>query len=456
MLAAAALLLLPWLFRLDGKPHSDWQQFLGRFHPLVVHLPIGLILLVPLLEVAGRARPALREAAGCVLSLSIFACLAAVALGCLLAYGSGEKGSGVSRHMWGGIALTIVVMLCFLARPSWTLRTQVVALYPALLIAALGLLAWTAHQGGSLTHGANYLTEYLPAPLKHLGFPGVASAEAAVPPDSFYAQQIHPVLDAKCVACHSQAKVKGGLRLDSYSSLMRGGKEGAVIVPGQPDKSILLQRVTLPPSHKLFMPAEGKPPLSPEQIAMIRAWIAQGASSTDTTVAGVVVRQQEAPPPPVGDYSRLMPEIAQTAKAAVVRITPVSQNPADGLILNAIDATPGFNDSQLAQFAKFAPYIVEIELGRTAVTDASFDTLRKFTNLRALHLENTAVTGAGIQKLAPLTHLTYLNLSGTKATQATIAPLKEMKHIHHLYLYNTPAQPLVETPANTTTARKSG
>ena len=48
-----ALLLLPWLFKLDGKPHRDWQQFLGRFHPLVVHVPIGLIVLVPMLEIAG-------------------------------------------------------------------------------------------------------------------------------------------------------------------------------------------------------------------------------------------------------------------------------------------------------------------------------------------------------------------------------------------------------------------
>ena len=75
------MLLLPSVFRLDGKTHADWQQFLGRFHPLVVHLPIGLILLVPLLEIAGRVRPALLEAAMFVLSLSVFSCLLAVTLG---------------------------------------------------------------------------------------------------------------------------------------------------------------------------------------------------------------------------------------------------------------------------------------------------------------------------------------------------------------------------------------
>src|SRR6202789_340038 len=116
LLVSLTLLLLPFVFKLDGKPHADWQQFLGRFHPLVVHLPVGLILLVPLLEVAGRFRPALLEAAGFVLSLSVLSCLLALTLGYLLAYGSGDAGAGVVRHMWGGIAVTIAVGFCFFVR----------------------------------------------------------------------------------------------------------------------------------------------------------------------------------------------------------------------------------------------------------------------------------------------------------------------------------------------------
>ena len=148
LLASVLLLLLPSIFRLDGKTHADWQQFLGRFHPLVVHLPIGLILLVPLLEIAGRVRPALLEAATFVLSLSVFSCLLALTLGYLLAYGSGDAGAGVARHMWGGIALTIGVLACALVREA-----SARGAYPWLLACVLLLLAWTAHQGGTLTHG---------------------------------------------------------------------------------------------------------------------------------------------------------------------------------------------------------------------------------------------------------------------------------------------------------------
>ena len=446
LLASVLLLLLPSIFRLDGKTHADWQQFLGRFHPLVVHLPIGLILLVPLLEIAGRVRPALLEAATFVLSLSVFSCLLALTLGYLLAYGSGDAGAGVARHMWGGIALTIGVLACALVREA-----SARGAYPWLLAGVLLLLAWTAHQGGTLTHGTNYLTEFLPGPLKRLG---TVQAKTFAYPDSFYAKHIYPVFDANCVACHGEGKVKANLRLDSYDRLMRGGEDGAVVIPGDPARSTLFKRITLPPDDKHFMPSEGKPPLKAEQIAWIKAWIAQGASPELKTLAGISVREEEPPPPPVADYRGMMAQISQAAKSAGVTLVPVSRNLGDGLILNTVDAGTKFGDAQLAGLEKFAPYIVEVELGRTSVTDACFATLAKFSQLRAIHLEETAVTGAGLAELTKLTQLRYLNLSGTHVTQAAVAPLSSMKNLRHLYLYNTPAQPASTVADGQSTARK--
>jgi uncharacterized membrane protein len=436
-LLSVTLLLLPFVFRLDGKTHADWQQFLGRFHPLLVHLPIGLIVLVPLLELAGRYRPALLEAAMFVLSLSVLSCLLALILGYLLAYGSGEAGTGVTRHMWGGIALTIAVLACALVRgASGGLR----GLYPYLLALVLMLLLWTAHLGGSLTHGDKYLTAFLPDSLKRLSGMRTVQAKAFDYPDSFYARHIYPILDANCVVCHGEQKVKGHLRLDTYDHLMRGGEDGAVIIPGIPERSILLERITLPPDNKKFMPSDNRPPLKPEEIAWIRAWIQQGASQEVKTLAGIQLPDEE-PLPQVADYSGMMGEIAETAKAAGVTLVPVSRNLGDGLILNTADAGSKFGDAQLAGLVRFAPYIVEAELARTSVTDGCFATLEKFTHLRALHLEETAVTGSGLAKLAQLPQLGYLNLSGTQVTQAAVAPLTSMKNLRHLYLYNTPAQP---------------
>jgi uncharacterized membrane protein len=451
---SVALLALPFVFRLDGKPHADWQQFLGRFHPLVVHLPIGLILLIPVLELAGRYRPALLEAAAFLLPLSVLACLSAVTLGYLLAYGSGQMGAGVTRHMWGGIALTIAMIACALARP-WlaqkSLQGAASGIYPGMLFGVVLLLSWAAHQGGALTHGDNYLTEYLPAPLKPLLGHAAKPAKSDGAPGSFYAEHIHPVLDANCASCHGDGNVKGGLRVDTFDLLMKGGTEGAAIVPGDAAKSLLFERITLPTDHKKFMPSEGRPPLKAEQILWIKTWIVQGASPTATSLTGIALPDaaKDAPPPPVGDYSALKQAMVQVAKAAGVTLTPMSKNPADGLILNTVDASAAFTDAQLATFQPFAPYVVEVELGRTSVTDASFETLAKFTHLRALHLEGTAVTGAGLEKLMPLQQLTYLNLSGTKVSDASIKPLGTMKSLQHVYLYNTSAHPIGELSAAT-------
>jgi uncharacterized membrane protein len=432
-----ALALLPWLIRLDGHPHADWQQFLGRFHPLAVHIPIGLLLLVPLLEIAGAFRPALREAAAFVLALAFMACLLALTLGFMLAYGSGESGALISRHMTGGIILTIAVLFAALARPTWSAR-QVPYVYPALLACATLALIWTAHQGGSITHGSNYLTQYMPASLKRFPATGLKPPET-----SFYSRQINPILDTNCVSCHGESKSEAGLRMDSYDLLMKGGKDGPVILAGQPDGSLLLQRITLPPGHKLLMPAEGKPPLRPENVSLIRAWIQEGASPSSLTVAGVSLREDRAdlPPQPVGDYSALEPEIHQMQQSQGAKLLPVSSKPEDGLVLYTVDVAAKFDDAQLAQFQKFAPYIVEAELGRTAITDACFDTLRQFSHLRALHLEETRINGNKLAMLTSLSQLAYLNLSGTQVTAAAIAPLTSMKNLRHLYLYNTPAQP---------------
>lgn len=437
---SALLLLLPFTFRLDGQSHADWIQFLGSFHPLLVHLPIGMLVLLPILEFAGRARGALRESAAFVLYLTLLTGSVTLIFGVLLAYGSGDTGATVTRHMWGAIALLIELLICVSLRPAWTSR-QDKRSYPVLLSITLLTLTWTAHQGGSLTHGRDYLTRFMPGPLKQF-FPSATKASDAAYVGSIYALNIHPMLDAKCVACHGAHKEKGGLRLDFYDLLIRGGKDGAVFVPRNPDQSLLLQRVTLSPSDQHFMPAEGRTPLTADEIETLRAWILAGASPTAASIPGIRTPTKNAEPPlqPVGDHSSLMNDIREMQRSQGAKLVAVSAKPSDGLILRTIDVASKFDDAQLARFDRFAPFIVEAELGRTAVTDACFETLTKFTHLRALHLEGTHVTGQSLAKLSSLSQLTYLNVSGTKVTSGALASLNRMPNLRHVYLFDTPAE----------------
>lgn len=446
---SAALVMLPFAIRLNGRPHADWLQFLGRFHPALVHLPIGMLVLLPFLELAGATRLGLREAAGFALQVALATTAVALVFGILLAYGSGIMGVTVTRHMWGGIALLIELLACLTVRPAWT-SGQVQRVYPTLLAISLLTLTWTAHQGGSLTHGSDYLTRYMPGPLKGF-FPSAAPGSDAAYVGSVYMRNIHPILDAKCVVCHGASKEQAGLRLDFYDLLMKGGRDGAVIAPRNPDRSLLMERVTLSPSDRHFMPAEGRTPLSTTEIVTLRAWILAGASPTAASIQGISTAAENADLPlqPVGDYGYLMNEIRQMQRSEGAKLVAVSAKPSDGLILRTIDVASKFDDAQLAQFQRFAAFIVEAELGRTVISDAAFDTLSKFTNLRALHLEGTAVTGRAIGKLTSLSQLSYLNLSGTKVTSDTLASLKGMPNLRHIYLFDTPAEPASEATNST-------
>ncbi len=101
--------------------------------------------------------------------------------------------------------------------------------------------------------------------------PGVARAPA--PPPSF-ARDVAPILDHWCVSCHGEKEDQGGLRLDSYEAALKGGDDGPVLVPGQPQNSQLVAQV----ERRFRPPMPPKKRLPRDPIATIRAWIAAGAS----------------------------------------------------------------------------------------------------------------------------------------------------------------------------------
>ncbi len=93
-----------------------------------------------------------------------------------------------------------------------------------------------------------------------------------------YARDVRPVLEAHCYECHGPKKQKGHLRLDSRLSALKGGTTGPAVVPGDADQSLIVRRV-LGLDGEDRMPFE-KDPLPPNQIALLKSWIAQGAPWT--------------------------------------------------------------------------------------------------------------------------------------------------------------------------------
>jgi uncharacterized membrane protein len=150
LIVAVLLALLPP----DGNERAEWAQFIGRFHPLVVHFPIALILLVPILELAAlNSRFSyLRSSAGFVLGLATLSATVAAILGWCLGRTGGYFGPLVTQHMWGGISLAAVCWLCWILRAR-TSERGFGLIYGVALAAGVGLVTWTGYRGGAIVSG---------------------------------------------------------------------------------------------------------------------------------------------------------------------------------------------------------------------------------------------------------------------------------------------------------------
>jgi hypothetical protein len=257
--------------------------FLGRFHVLMLHVPVGVLILAVGMEVMARwprffveARSPLEPAMPLIWGFGALAALATVALGYMHASEPGFTGAGVDNHRWAGTALAFTAVLI------WAWRAEApksfAKIWPVGLAAIVALMIVTGHFGGVLTHGADYLTEYMPGSTheSRAGLavrPKVSDAAKA----DIYLDVVAPLLDAKCSACHNEDKRRGGLSFVDYPSLRKGGESGDAIKPGDPAGSELYRRVTLPSSAEGYMPKNHKSPPSLAEIEVLRWWISIGA-----------------------------------------------------------------------------------------------------------------------------------------------------------------------------------
>lgn len=275
-----------------------------------------------------------------------------------------------------------------------------------------------------------------------------------------YKDIVASIMAAKCVACHGEEKKKGKLQLHDYASIMKGGGDGATTVIAKNTKdSLLLVRANLPTDDDDHMPPSDEPQLTKEELAVLKWWIETGASETATVaslkapadVEGALavllakgLPKAAAPAKPVKPKpaaltdaeKKQVADITKQLQAMNASLMPLAQD-TEQLRLGVINAADKFGDKELALLAPIAQHVVWVDLARSQVTDAGFDTLAKMTKLERLHLENTKVSDAGIAKLGALPNLEYLNLYGTKTTDGGIAKLASAKALKKLFVWQT-------------------
>lgn len=431
---------------------QTFTQFFGRFHPLLVHLPIGILFLAFIFEFASYFSrfKKLRQAIQPSLFLGAIFSIAAVISGLFLSQEGGYDDRLLNLHRNTGIATAAFTTLLYFLRKSAVTyfqdkgKRKAVRIF--LFIPLIGLVSLTGHLGGSITHGEGYLFNFdsdevsEAAPIFKIQ--SVSDSDSAI----YYTDVIEPILKSRCYSCHSASKQKGQLRLDRPELVLKGGKHGAIL-DAVADSSELLKRLMLPLEDEHHMPPNEKRQLSSAEIALIQTWIEDGASFADrlgsfkqvskikgylNTVMSQSTRKSLIPleEVPAADEKAID---ALTAKGVLV--IPVGAE-TNYLSVNFINARET-NDADLALLLPIKDQLLWLNVGRTKITDAGLNTIARLSNLAQLSLEYTATTDIGLKHLSTLSELNTLNLVGNKISDDGLVSLLNLPKLEKVFLYQT-------------------
>ncbi|HMJ69415.1 MAG TPA: c-type cytochrome domain-containing protein [Cyclobacteriaceae bacterium] len=390
-------------------------EFSGRFHPLLVHLPIGFLLIAVIFIWLKESEKVVRISLG----LGALAAIASVTTGLMLE-SSGDYGS-VNVHKWFGISLATVSIVLYFVPAS--------QLKPGSILMTVLIFA-TGHFGGTLTHG-----------------PLLAASEPAGPDISqidlhnavFYADVVKPVLEARCYSCHGESKQKGRLRLDSPEAILKGGKNGKVLEPGNPEESDLIKRIDLPVDDEDHMPPKEKKQLTDQEKRLISIWIATGVDFSKKITE--LVNEKELNELSASNDSRVsLPdvEVKEPDEELItgliekgVAITPIARG-SHFLQVNFV-SVPEETQALLQTLKPIAANVVSLKI--TSIEDLSM--MGDFKNLSNLNLSGTKITDVALGQLTKCGSITTLNLEGTKVTTDGVKKLKACAKLRYLNLYNT-------------------
>lgn len=439
------LLLVPFSL---GEGNPLWV-LLGRFHPLVLHFPIVLILLVTAWVMLAQLKPGIIHPflIRALLGVSVIAAMLAIGAGYVLYLSEAYSGPLVSNHFYGALitgSCLSISAICYELRPISGKLVR--AFFFSFLFLTNASLAYTSHLGGSLTHGESYLSEPIAAIM-----PAKKSNKA--PEDMLlYSDIVATILETRCANCHNENKSKGDLLLTSHSDILKAGKsEKPAVTPGDASASELMVRVLLPEGHDDRMPPEGKPGLTESEISILRFWIETGASEALTK--GEIQEKSV-----LAELEQIMPEIQQAqykileekeafdealkalqGMASEMEIEIVPDERANGKYFGLKMKFPPapIGARELQEFSAYFPYFSRVSLASSAITDDDLYYLGKMTQLRRLVLQKTAIKGDGLPYLKDLPLLEELNLSFTLLDDASLLHLLSFQSLKKVYLFGT-------------------
>jgi uncharacterized membrane protein len=420
-------------------------ELIGRLHPAIVHLPIGSFVLAFIFQYLMPLKSGRNELIRFVLVISLIFSILASVMGWVLSWDSEYAEATVNKHKWPAIFFTIVSGLLIplhIKAPSIPLVRK---FYHGLFFVSMILLLVAGHRGGSLTHGEDYLS------LMAFKDDDNIKDSSRIKPDisdtsmvPVFAGLVQPMLEEKCVKCHNEKKIKGGLRMDQFNLLMKGGKNGLAIAGGDAANSLLIERTLLELDDEKHMPPKGKKQLSDQELALLYWWVDHGASATvpireyaendsiKPFIAAKHDQPQEVPLPDVKVPDSLAVVALMKAGFHVIPIAKGSHL----LEISSINM-PGLKDADLALLKPVAENVLWLHLANRGITDRGIAHISDCKNIKRLDLRNSKITDASAAVIERLSSLEYLNLVGTQISDVALAQWKGLGALQHLYCWET-------------------
>ena len=416
---------------------------IGHLHPLLVHLPVGILLLAFFFRfMAWQKGSFWQESLPAMLSIGVFTCLLSVGSGWFMADEGGYEQQMVESHKYWGIGLTLGTLALLVLLTKFYASKLEYAAWPLMALA----LTVTGHKGGSLTHGEDYLNLF----AKEYQAPLVENVEEA----EMYSDVIEPILATKCWSCHSAKKQKGGLRLDSPEAIKKGGENGVILTAGHPEKSVLYQRLILDKEDDEHMPPDGKPQLSTQEIRVLEWWIKQGMPYEQT------VKELKPDALMLGALKAVCSRDAGTTVSYLPDAQPgeinqelINELQKEGIFISPIAAhtkfltvtvlSPSVSDSAIERLSDLKSAIAWLKINDRTLTEKTLAAIGGMSNLVKLDLRNCQILGSDVSFVKNLKQLKIWNLQGAEMPMIQAADLKNLTKLEVIYLFQTHFDPLL-------------